>query len=167
MRLIKCGNGHVYDRDKLGNCPHCSGVIKRLEYEPDTFGRGQKECTTEVSVKEGKGSHEVVRCRQVGLLVTKSGKRPGQSYQLYEGTNRIGRAENLEVSLPEEDTISRGGHAEILYQNGSFYLFAVKEQRDVYVNGKRIHSETMLKDRDLITMGECDFVFVKFDDVYE
>lgn len=30
MRLLKCDNGHVYDADKLKNCPHCQGIVKIL-----------------------------------------------------------------------------------------------------------------------------------------
>ncbi|MBR1692238.1 MAG: FHA domain-containing protein [Lachnospiraceae bacterium] len=167
MRLEKCKNGHVYDADKLGSCPHCSGVMKRLEYEPDTFGRNQSGNATEISVKGQRENLYVKPRRHVGLLVKTKGVDPGKTYALYEGTNRIGRADNLEVSLAEEDTISRNGHAEILYKNGFFLLFPVKEERGVFLNGKKVEGQAELKDRDVLEMGDCRLVFVRFDDVYE
>ena len=167
MNVVKCVNGHIYDADKLGNCPYCPGVIRRLEYQPDTFGKNQGDLATEVSVKGEKEAFGMVARRHVGILVMKKGKRDGQIYNLYEGTNRIGRAENMEVSLPEEDTISRSGHAEILYQKGCFMLFATKKKPDLFLNHKRVNGHAELHDRDHIEAGECEFIFVRFDDVYE
>lgn len=167
MRLVKCKNGHVYDTDKLGSCSYCPGIVRRLENEPDVFGKDQAEIATEIAPGKGTEDPDMRIRKNVGILVKTKGKRTGQAYLLYEGTNRIGRADNLEVSLPEEDTVSRNGHAEIVYQNDSFLLFAVKEGRDVFLNEKRIDRQAELHDRDRVGIGDCDFVFIKFDDIYE
>lgn len=167
MQLVKCKNGHVYDADKLKNCPHCQGIVKNLDRQADSYGEGQADVPTEVSEKKGTGENGMVDLRRnVGLLVQIEGEYAGRSFILYEGLNRIGRAGNLEISLPGEDTVSRNGHAEILYENGYFEIAPVKEDRIVLVNGKQVRAPMELNDRDLVGIGACVFSFVKYDDVY-
>lgn len=167
MRLIKCENGHVYDADKLKNCPHCQGIVKNIEEDVDTYGKGQADVPTEVSAKRGDVSDTDIDMRKnVGLMVETSGKNVGKAFTIYEGMNRIGRAGNMEVSLSSEDTVSRNGHAEIVYESGCFEIYAVKEDRKVYVNGAPICGPVELKDRDVIGIGECEFSFIIYDDVY-
>lgn len=167
MRLLKCDNGHVYDADKLKNCPHCQGIVKNIDGDADTYGEGQADVLTEVSAKRGNSTEVDFDMRKnVGIMVETKGLQVGKAFQIYEGMNRIGRAGNLEVSLPAEDTVSRNGHAEIVYENGCFDIYPLKEDRHVYVNGMLIDGPVSLKDRDVISIGECVFSFIIFDDVY-
>ena len=167
MKMVKCRNGHVYDADKLKYCPHCQGIVKNLDAEPDSYGRGQAEVQTEVSsVDETRNSKIVGNRRNVGLLVETRGNSEGRAYILYEGVNRIGRAGNLEISLPNEDTVSRTGHVEITYDDGCYEMIVSKDTGMVYVNDKCVIEPTLLGDRDVVKIGECVFSFIKFDDVY-
>lgn len=166
MRMIKCENGHVFDADKLKNCPHCHGIIKNMDRDVDTYGKDQTDISTEVSAAKGKDNrYEPDIRKHVAVLVETRGRKLGKSYVLYEGSNLLGRAGNLEVSI-DEDTISRSGHAEIVYENGIFTIAAIKRDRAVMVNGSRISVQTELKDRDVIGLGECVFSFIRYDDVY-
>ncbi len=167
MRLIKCKNGHIYDADKLNNCPHCDGVVKNLEQTADTYGKGQSDVPTVVSKKKGnEGNGELETRRQVGLLVAVEGCYTGKTFVIYEGTTRIGRAGNLEISLPLDDAVSGKGHAEILFENGCFELTPLNTSRTVKHNGESISETVRLKDRDIIELGESKFAFVRFDDIY-
>lgn len=167
MQLIKCKNGHIYDADKLNNCPHCQGVVKNLDYEADTYGLDQSDVLTEVSESKGRENNANLGTRKhVGILVGNRGNLKGKTFILYEGVNRIGRAGNLEVCLNNEESVSRNGHAEIVYENGCFDLSPMKNDRIVLVNGERINDRIDIKDRDVLTIGECVLTFIKFDDVY-
>ncbi|MBR1866800.1 MAG: FHA domain-containing protein [Lachnospiraceae bacterium] len=168
MQMIKCKNGHIYDADKLKSCPHCQGNVRNLEQEPNTYGQGQTDVPTEIAASRIYTNAQDRNMRvNVGVLVEISGRDVGRSFILYEGRNRIGRAGNMEVSLPGEDTVSRNGHAEILYEKGCFEIMPVKQDRQVLVNGREVQGVEVLADRDVITIGECMFSFVKFDDVYQ
>ena len=167
MRLIKCENGHIYDADKLKNCPHCHGVVKNIEKDVDTYGKGQTDVPTEVSAKNGNiNTTDVEMRKSVGIMVEISGMNVGKAFLIYEGTNKIGRAGNLDVSLPSEDTVSKNGHAEITYNDGCYKIYPSRKDRDVYVNGTLISGAVELKDRDVIGIGECELSFIVFDDVY-
>ncbi len=167
MQLVKCKNGHVYDADKLKSCPHCDGIIKNLDVKVDTYGKGQTDIPTEVSAaKAGVHLDDIEMRKQVGILVAVSGVYEGKAFALYDGINRIGRAGNLEVSLSGDDMVSRTGHASIIFDNGCFDIAPLKSGREVLVNGKSIHEQTKISDRDKIKIGDSIFSLIIFDDVY-
>ncbi|MCR5103205.1 MAG: FHA domain-containing protein [Eubacterium sp.] len=168
MKLIKCKNGHIYDADKLASCPHCPGNITNIDNIFDTFGKNQENVSTEISDSENRD--KLLR-KGVGVLVITKGKSVGKAFVIYEGKNTIGREQNMDIPLINEDTVARNGHAVLTCSSSktdvmNYNIFPTKNDRSVYINGKEIKGQECLKDRDVINIGEVELVLVTYGDVY-
>lgn len=70
----------------------------------------------------------------------------------------IGR--NREAALPLQDRALSRRHAVILYiQNSGFQLIDLNSMNGSFINGMRIQHRSLLKDGDLIRLGNTDFTF--------
>lgn len=167
MHLLKCENGHIYDTDKFRSCPHCSCVDFGQLIGADTFGEYQSEVETEIP--DAAVRRQMRIGKTVGLLLCVAGEMCGEGFLLHEGENTIGRAANMDVALVRESTISRKNHAGILYHaKGNTYILSTElKNADVTLNGKRVTSQSVLKDRDRIRLGACELVFIEAGSVWQ
>ncbi len=105
-----------------------------------------------------------------GWLVCVEGKNCGKAYELHEGQNSIGRGEGLQIDLKGEDSVSREGHANVVYdsKNNCFYAIPVVSSSVYYIDGNKIvlSPEKLVKNSILTIRGVklmlipcCDEVF--------
>ncbi len=163
MKLIQCENNHYYS-DKLVSCPYCTNKKRKKEGE-DIYGKGQWWVDTVILPDESKTEQFPCR-RTVGWLVCIEGEMLGESFALREGENVIGRERNMDVALVLEPTVSRENHGIIRYdaEKNNCILHASGENKKIYCNNKEVKHRKTLKDRDIISLGDCSLVFVAFCD---
>lgn len=103
----------------------------------------------------------------VGWLVCISGSNYGNSFCLYTGRNFIGRDRSNEVCLKGDMGISRIKHAVIVYEpkKRKFYAQPGDSTHELfYLNDEVVLTNTLLNDRDVLTIGQNTLVFVPFCD---
>lgn len=98
----------------------------------------------------------------VGWLVCLKGKNIGRDYRLCTGKNYIGRSESMDVVLKGEPTVSRDKHVTLLFEpKQSIFLVQPGESKELaYLNDELILQPQVLKQGDIITVGEVDLLFV-------
>lgn len=166
MNLVKCEEGHFYDADKFLSCPHCANRIAEPEVD-DFLGEKQRQVPTLPSDRDDvRGYRKAVLAKTVGWLVCIDGVMFGESFVLREGDNCIGRAENMDVPLTCEPTVSRNRHAIITYDRtrNSFLLHSPENMDRVLCNDKSMKKPKTLKNHDVITLGDCSLLFVALCD---
>ena len=121
---------------------------------PDAYRRSNR---TVAHFKKSTGIEPVV-----GWIVCIKGAEQGQSYNLYDKQNTIGRDEGNDVVIRGDDTISRENHARIAYdiRHNAFTLIAKESINNIYLNDEPVYAPTKLASYDLIEMGESQFLFV-------
>ncbi len=159
MKLIKCKNNHFYS-DKFMSCPHCANELAGVSVD-DIFGKNQQKIDTAI-LHPGNLRHNPRKT--VGWLVCIDGEMTGESFVLREGENLIGRAAHMDVSLLYESTISRERHAIISYdeEKSRCVLRSAGPDKAIFCNDKPVKLKHTLKDRDVITLGDCTLIFVAF-----
>lgn len=103
----------------------------------------------------------------VGWVVVVKGPGLGESFTLQAGMSQIGRGEDQAISLDFGDTaISRTNHAAIVYDPESFQFFLGHGGKSniVRLNDKPVISTEVLKNGDLIRLGETTLRFVALCD---
>ncbi len=102
----------------------------------------------------------------MATIIVVSRNSEGDFYPLGRRTNVIGRAESLPVQILD-DLVSRR-HMQVRFDAGTqkYYAFDMKSTHGVFINGRRIHEETVLADGDEIIIGQTRLLFTNkdFDD---
>ena len=111
------------------------------------------------------GSQQPQTSPVVGWLVCIEGAGYGRCFNLYAGQNFIGRSKEMDISL-SDPTVARNRHAIIIYEpiHRQFYAQVGESHELFYVNDAVVLTSTLLKDRDVLTIGSAGFVFVPFCD---
>ena len=100
---------------------------------------------------------------ELGFLVTVTGRRKGGLHRLDGPRSLIGRSRGVQVFV--DDSTAGGHHASIRCERvgeggrGEFVLRDLDSENGTYVNGRRITSMVVLKDGDVIRVGETELVF--------
>lgn len=89
-------------------------------------------------------------------IVLTSGYDKGTSFKLTEGRNIIGRAPDCNIRL-KDPWISRN-HAEIIFENGKYFLEDLASVNGTYLNGQKI-SRAEIKHKDNIYFGKTSAIF--------
>ena len=71
---------------------------------------------------------------------------------------RVGRKEGFDLCLSSRHV--SGLHAEIVEENGSFWIDDLNSTNGTFVNGERIRSRTKLNHNDTLQFGEPTFSFI-------
>jgi pSer/pThr/pTyr-binding forkhead associated (FHA) protein len=92
-----------------------------------------------------------------------SGPNKGDYYPLGHRTNVIGRDEALLIQILDEH-VSRK-HMQIRYdkEKDKYFVYDMRSKHGVFVNGKKIETETPLADNDQIHIGRTDLLFTEKD----
>ena len=183
MNYIKCPNQHYYDADVYPSCPQCNAGAN---YDRTTVTSGERKPTVTVDGDPkggktlafwGKNKEEKTVAKEnpfvVGWLVCTKGKNYGQAYNLKAGQNFIGREENMDVCIANEQTVSRFKHAIVIYEpvQNEFIALIGESSSLYYVNGSVVTSPVTLKKNDRLKIGDvelmlipcCDESFTWFD----
>lgn len=163
MKLIQCENNHYYS-DKLFSCPYCAKEKANVIVE-DASGKKQQQIDTFIFSRRDMSNRQSGR-KTVGWLVCIEGEMMGESFDLREGENLIGRAAHMDVALLYESTVSREGHAAICYDKdkNNYYIYSFESEGKIYCNNRQVKSRKAIRDRDIITLGDCSLMFVAFCD---
>lgn len=100
----------------------------------------------------------------VGWLVCIRGTNLGQSFIVKNGKNFIGRDISMDIVIPNDRAISRNCHAVIIYDpRGNVFLVEPGTARELfYLDDELVLTPQILKDHQVITLGETDLMFVSF-----
>ena len=90
------------------------------------------------------------------MLVAVDGDLKGDVFRLFDGENKLGRAEASDVVLASK-WISRA-HAMIVHQEGVFAIVPLTEKNRTYVNDREVDGAE-LSDGDIIRLGHTTFRF--------
>jgi pSer/pThr/pTyr-binding forkhead associated (FHA) protein len=92
-----------------------------------------------------------------------TGAQKGNYYPLGRRTNVVGRDEGVPIQILDEH-ISRK-HMQIRFdaEKKQFRALDMKSKHGVFVNGGKIHDETILADEDQIHIGQTDLLFTEKD----
>ena len=139
--LIRCQNGHMFSKRRYGTvCPYCN--IETATKEKQETGR------TEVEIEE-----DLFR-----------GPRQGKDYQVVQGKNFVGRADDMDIQILGDNEISRRNHAVIVFdpKKRETVLLPGDANGIVYLNGNALYAPTPLNPYDEIELGKSKFLFVPF-----
>ena len=102
----------------------------------------------------------------VGWLVCIEGNSYGKCYNLYGEKNFIGRSQDMDVALTDDNTVARNRHAILIYDPKAkvFYAQPGDSHELFYVNDKVVLQSMVLEDRDVLKIGKTTLVFVPFCD---
>lgn len=159
MRLERCENGHIYDKDKFENCPYCKKENLDLELEEEKIkldNELEEERTIAYWSKDSKIDPVV------GWLTCISGPEKGKDYRIVSERNFIGRGEEMDIVIEGDVTISRKNHCSISYnpKQRIFIISTGDSNGLVYVNNEALYNPRELDSYDLIEIGISKFIFV-------
>ena len=99
-------------------------------------------------------------------IIITSGPNKGDYYPLGQRTNVLGRAETNPIQILDEKVSRKHLQIHFDQQNHQYHALDMKSRSGVFINGKKIESETVLVDEDEIRLGETNLLFTlkEFDD---
>lgn len=175
--MKQCANGHFYDENRFAECPYCDGDAGKTTPVADDVGKtvaaapvaddiGKTVAAPGAFADAGKtvafmgetpGFDPVV-----GYLIIADGPQRGTDFRLHTGRNFIGRSTEMDISLADDETVSREGHAVISYDERSnhFHIAPGTSRGLAYLNGKEVSTSTELAAYDLIEVGHTTLVFL-------
>ena len=174
--MKQCDNGHFYDEKRFESCPYCqeqSGAGKTMAVSSaspvsDDIGKT-------VAAIPGGGAAELDRGKTVGIIQKKIGMDPavgfliciagphkGNDYKLVAGRNFIGRAAAMDVTLADDDTVSRESHALVTYaaKHNTFSLSPGQGRGITYCNDEQVEMVRSLHAYDVIEVGKSQLLFL-------
>lgn len=86
-----------------------------------------------------------------GKLVRMNGPQQDRHLALPEANNVVGRGPNVHVHLDEESVSKQ--HACITFADGVFQIEDLGSSNGTFVNGKRIHGQSVVRPGDLLRLG--------------
>lgn len=92
------------------------------------------------------------------LFTTCSVKGTWTTYQLDKHTTIIGRDSSCEIVEPLPYVSLK--HAKITYINGAYYLSDCDSRAGTFLNGKQVKSGTILREKDCISICDCNYFFL-------
>ena len=101
----------------------------------------------------------------VGWVVCVKGPYYGQSFRLHSGKNKIGRSQEFDVRLLNDDSVSRSCVASIVFdtKNSAFSIIPGDSDSLCYVSGEALYERRALTGYEQIELGDSErnmFVFV-------
>ena len=174
MGIIKCENGHFFDDLKYKKCPHCEMEEKKsasINNEEKTvakisvdrkrnslasFVAGDEERT--VGIFSSKGTFLPV----VGWLVCIEGVEKGRDYRIASGRNFIGRAYQMDITISDDQEISKENHCSVIYDPKSFKFTLAPGSSISYINGEEVRKPVELRIYDKISLGKTVLQFVPY-----
>lgn len=158
MSLVRCKNGHMFSSRRYGEtCPYCnmdagnrknpySSLIEDPDKTMPLFGADERIDPV------------------AGWLVCVEGVQRGKDYKIRSGKNFIGRADNMNIQILGDNSISRVNHAAIVYDKKDrvFHLLPGDSTGLVYKNEEAVYAPVELKPYDMVEIGLSKFLFASF-----
>lgn len=83
---------------------------------------------------------------------------PAKDYYFLNNDTIIGRDDTADIIL--RDAFISKHHAEIFLQGESYFIEDLNSSNGTYLNSERIYDAIELRDKDLINIGQIQFIFV-------
>ncbi len=96
-------------------------------------------------------------------IIIMSGPKKGDYYPLGQRTNVIGRDEALLIQILDEHVSRKHMQIHFDKDKGQYLALDMKSKHGVFINGRRINTETALADNDQIYIGQTDLLFTEKD----
>jgi len=102
------------------------------------------------------------KARVMGLLVTYTWSREGQILGVYEGRNVIGRSDECDICIEDDDQMSQK-HAVIVCRRGRFLIDDEMSSNGTYVNDENVDEKRQLANYDEIRTGATVWRFIMIE----
>ena len=179
MAIVQCENNHYYDNSKNSECPYCAKMKSGLstneineqltsymddgyqmqdEQLTEAYGDFVDECDKTIGIFTDETRNELT----VGWLVCMEGLEKGKSYIIHSGRNFAGRSFDMDIVLSDDMRISREKHFSVVYDPKSISFYFVSGNGQTYINGKPAIDECLLNEGDILSLGDCKYMFVPF-----
>ena len=138
------------------------GIEKEVTQSYDWGAQGNVQNTTPVVL--GDNFSQAARFEPVvGWLVCVEGKERGRDYRLLAGRNYIGRSVDMDVSIPDDQQLSREKHCSIIYDPRSFrFVLLPGDSTLTMVNGAAQNAPCDINDGDIISCGSTKLCLIRF-----
>lgn len=102
----------------------------------------------------------------VGWIVCTDGPHTGISFCLAAGKNTVGRSSSNHIVLSADNAVSREKHATFVYEpkKRNFFIQPGDSSGLTYLNDEYITESCMLKNRDIVEIGNTKLLFVPLCD---
>lgn len=185
MGFKQCANGHFYNEEINNTCPYCenektigaTGFVvppnnggETIPFTDVVNGNGNNQNggndnfypddnRTKIIIKETMGVDPIV-----GWLVCVEGDEKGKDYRIHADNNYIGRADNMDICVRGDETISRENHAVISYdmKNKAFFFYPGSGRSIIRHNDTPVFATVQIKAYDDLEIGETKFKFIPF-----
>ena len=119
-----------------------------------------KKASSEVKTKPA--PDQVQSAPVVGWLVCIKGNHLGESFQIYDGNNSIGRGDSNDVILFKEPSVSSNKHAIIIYEpEKRYFLIQSGDSHGLtYLNDDLVTIPQKINIYDSIRFGKSSFIFI-------
>jgi predicted nucleic acid-binding Zn-ribbon protein len=179
--IVKCRNGHTYDKSlNRSGCPTC-GVSEDTSHGADQNNSDKTKAYSAPDKRSNMGADRTDSSLEpgattaiwgkilgidpvVGWLVCVEGANKGRDYRIQSGLNNIGRDTTNQISIVSDDTISREAHCTLFYDHKkmSFYLTPGSGRSGVYANDNLVLQPTQLSAYDKLEIGQSKLLFIPF-----
>ena len=171
--MKQCDNGHFYDEARFESCPYCkdnAGIGKTMAAADigKTVAAFPGNPAAAAATAFDSGKTVAVMKKKIGIdpadgfLICIEGPHRGTDFRLVSGRNFIGRAAAMDVSLPDDDTVSRESHALVTYdaKHNAFSLSPGQGRGITYCNDEQVEMVHPLKAYDIIEVGKSRLLFL-------
>ena len=173
MAVVRCDKGHFYDDGRFRSCPHCEdsgdsmgGALTVTGAEELRRNAAKRRLVNFNSQDDGKtiGIFKEIHGWDpvTGWLVCVNGPEKGRDYRLHAGRNLLGRAPHMDISIADDQEISREHHCSVLYDPKSRVFLLAPGSSSTYLNSRVITESMPLKASDVIHAGSSEFIFIPF-----
>lgn len=179
MQMTRCYNGHYYDPVKHSACPHC-GINIDFDMQPTMPKRpGAEEdvqrTTPAAPSPPSRANAAPPEGRTIGMfqkkigidpvvgwLVCTQGPHRGSDFRLHSERNFIGRSESMDVTLKNDDAVSRDNHAIVSFdtKKSIFRIYPGDGRGIVYLNEDEVVTGQQLEPYDVIELGQSKLIFI-------
>lgn len=127
----------------------------------DASDLDQTRSVYQTRVETGKPMSKIVR-PVVGWLVCIHGKDIGMDYRLVAGHNFVGRSDEMNVAIKNDDSISRVKHCVVTYEpvQSRFFVSPGESHELSYLNDEPVLGSRELKANDILTIGRSKLIFI-------
>ncbi|MCB0324265.1 MAG: FHA domain-containing protein [Bdellovibrionales bacterium] len=169
MATKRCSNGHHFDPTKHASCPLCRKVdfgASRTEALSPSAG---PPVTPQVPPRVGGQTVALYAAQSgtavdpvVGWLVCTAGPDRGRDFRLHSERNFIGRAPEMDVSIPGDQTISRERHAVLTYnpKTRGFKVAPGEARGLTFLNSEEVETPTAILRGDRLEIGKTELMLV-------
>ena len=184
MNLTRCNKGHFYDIDRFSQCPHCSTNGVRPNNPTVSLDQAQANIRSDVTVPLSVAAKDIAQSATkpsrnvgektisyynnslgsepvVGWLVCIEGNNLGVDYKIKSGRNFIGRAQDMDIAITGDNTVSRERHAAVIYDPKTLkFLVQPGDSKELcYLNDEVVLKAEEISLNDVLTVGSTKLMF--------